>query len=377
MSCKVTHCLKIPNPGEIVHIKLKPYNSYCVEKLWLGFTKGNNKEGSLDQTQRTVMRQVLDRKGITGPGFDQLMKGQYQPRLFLPLASQEVAGQIVSLQEDNTGVATSVTIRSTCGSVVTADRTSIYVFGQWMGRADLAYCMQNEHVLYTMFPRYSSSPPDTACLVWLGGPDSRPRYSGQSTSPLITESINSHFKLWLASKNLDLSIFKALIDGLLPSKKATLARAHPCPDGSAGPGLDADTLASAALLQKMKSQYGSEKMMSALMSFLNTDPPGPPSIPIPGISDTQPQTSAPMSTPSSSNRGYYSSGSLTATYSSSPQPPDQPATPSQYPAPEQYGYQQAVVGQYAYPQQQYYQATPTDPYYQQCSNPLNPLFRNK
>ena len=111
MSCKVTHCLKIPNPGEIVHIKLKPYNSYCVEKLWLGFTKGNNKEGSLDQTQRTVMRQVLDRKGITGPGFDQLMKGQYQPRLFLPLASQEVAGQIVSLQEDNTGVATRYLVR--------------------------------------------------------------------------------------------------------------------------------------------------------------------------------------------------------------------------------------------------------------------------
>jgi hypothetical protein len=37
----------------------------------------------------------------------------------------------------------SVTIRSSCGSVVTADRASIYVFGQWMGRADLAYCMQN------------------------------------------------------------------------------------------------------------------------------------------------------------------------------------------------------------------------------------------
>ena len=89
-----------------MYIKLKPYNSYCVEKLWLGFTKGNNKEGSLDVAQRTVMRQVLDSKGITGPGFDQLVKGQYQPRLFLPIASQEVAGQIVSLQEDSTGVAT-------------------------------------------------------------------------------------------------------------------------------------------------------------------------------------------------------------------------------------------------------------------------------
>ena len=153
--------MKCLTQGETVYIKLKPYNSYCVEKLWLGFTKGNNKEGSLDVAQRTVMRQVLDSKGMTGPGFDQLVNGQYQPRLFLPIASQEVAGQIVSLQEDSTGVATryivvvvsylyliyctllSVTIRSSCGSVVTADRASIYVFGQWMGRADLAYCMHN------------------------------------------------------------------------------------------------------------------------------------------------------------------------------------------------------------------------------------------
>eukprot|EP00090_Calanus_glacialis_P044057 TRINITY_DN7828_c0_g1_i2.p1 TRINITY_DN7828_c0_g1~~TRINITY_DN7828_c0_g1_i2.p1 ORF type:complete len:1480 (+),score=299.56 TRINITY_DN7828_c0_g1_i2:117-4556(+) len=129
--------------GEIVHIKLKPYNSYCVEKIWIGFTKGNNKEGSLDQTQRAEMKQMLDNKGITGSGFDQLVKGQYQPRMFIPIASQEVAGQIVSLHEDQSGVAASVTIRSSCGAVVTADRASMYVFGQWMGRADLAYCMQN------------------------------------------------------------------------------------------------------------------------------------------------------------------------------------------------------------------------------------------
>lgn len=119
--------------------------------------------------------------------------------------------------------------------------------------------------------------------------------------------------------------------------------------------------------------------MSALMSFLNTDPPGPPNIP--GLRDTQPSTSAPISTPSSSNRGYYSSGSLTATYSSSPQPPDQPPPPTQYPVQDQYGYQsqQHHPVQYGYPQHQYYptsQAT-TNPYYQPSTNPLNPLFQKK
>ena len=36
---------------------------------------------------------------------------------------------------------------------MTADRTSIYVFGQWMGRADLAYCMQNGKIC-TYHPFY-------------------------------------------------------------------------------------------------------------------------------------------------------------------------------------------------------------------------------
>eukprot|EP00092_Neocalanus_flemingeri_P024580 GFUD01026659.1.p1 GENE.GFUD01026659.1~~GFUD01026659.1.p1 ORF type:complete len:1744 (+),score=379.20 GFUD01026659.1:118-5349(+) len=392
--------------GETVHIKLKPYNSYCVEKLWLGFTKGNNKEGSLDQTQRAAMKQVLDGKAVTGPGFDQLVKGQYQPRIFLPLARQEVAGQIVSLQEDQSGVAASLTIRSSCGAVVTADRSSLYVFGQWMGRADLAYCMRNEHVLYSLSPRYSTSPSDTACLVWVGGPEARPRYSGQATVPHITEAMNCHLKLWLASKNLDLSIFKALIDGLLPSKKATLATGTPGGAGKVGAGLDAETLAQAALLQKMKSQYGPQKMMSALMSMINSDPPGPPNSSIPGLSEPPHTSSTTMSTTASS-RGYYSSGALTASYSASPQPPDNhPPPPDQYHTQEQYAYphttypqaMQAPTTLASYPgypvppspyPQPYQPPVPTPPYYQHSGvgvsdphrqtniNPLNPIFQNK
>ena len=186
------------------------------------------------------------------------------------------------------------------------------------------------------------------------------------------------------------------IDGLLPSKKATLATSTPGSAGKAGAGLDAETLAQAALLQKMKSQYGPQKMMSALMSMISSDPPGPPSAQIPGLNEPPPSTSTTLPT-STSTRGYYSSGSLTATYSSSPQPPDShPAATEQYHTQEQYGYPPSTYSPgilpttpYGYPQSQYthpYQpATPTPPYYQHTSgvadhtqmNPLNPIFQKK
>ena len=44
--------------GERVFVKLKPYNSYCVAKLWLGFASGNRKEGSLDPHQIGLMKEV-------------------------------------------------------------------------------------------------------------------------------------------------------------------------------------------------------------------------------------------------------------------------------------------------------------------------------
>ena len=43
---------------EPVFVRLKPYNSYCVEKLWLGFSTGNRKEGSLDPHQIGLMKEV-------------------------------------------------------------------------------------------------------------------------------------------------------------------------------------------------------------------------------------------------------------------------------------------------------------------------------
>lgn len=133
--------------------------------------------------------------------------------------------------------------------------------------------------------------------------------------------------------------------------------------------MDADTLASAALLQKMKAQYGPQKMMSALMSFMNSDNSPPSCVTIPGLSDIPATTNASTSvshTTTSGSRGYYSSGSVTANYSSSPQPPEQ--TPTRVPVQEQYNFPPPVS--YQNQQIQHY---PTG-YLQQPHSSLNTFY---
>jgi hypothetical protein len=39
-----------------VYVKLKAYNSYCVDKLWIGFPSAGRKEGSMDPAQIKFMK---------------------------------------------------------------------------------------------------------------------------------------------------------------------------------------------------------------------------------------------------------------------------------------------------------------------------------
>ena len=111
-------------------VRLKAYNSYCVDTVWVG-------------GQEPGLSRWLEDRNISLAGFESLMRGQSQPRLHLPLLGQEYAGQVEDLLEDQTGAVTKLKIRSQTGSVVVADRKSLFVFGHWMGRADLAYTMMS------------------------------------------------------------------------------------------------------------------------------------------------------------------------------------------------------------------------------------------
>ena len=114
-------------------VRLKAYNSYCVDTVWLG-------------EEEPGLSRWLEDRNISLAGFESLLRGQSQPRLHLPLVGQqEYSGQVEvgDLLQDQTGAVTQIKIRSESGSVVVADRKCLFVFGHWMGRADLAYIMMS------------------------------------------------------------------------------------------------------------------------------------------------------------------------------------------------------------------------------------------
>jgi len=305
---------------EMVLVKLKPYNSYCVEKLWLGFPKGSHMEGILGPSERQKAQLWMEKRGLSQAALDLVVKGQLQPRTFLPLSSQQFSGQVVEITKAR-GVGVSLAIKTSCGRVLKAGRGVVFAFGWSLDKADLASCfLLNEQVLCELEPRYGVGEKGSASLVWLGGPGDRPSYKGLDTKPFISEIMDSHMKLWLAGKNMEMARFKSIVDGDTLSTKSPSEKAEM---------VDQETLAQASILKKMKEQYGSEKMMTALMSMMQAPPAPPPPTTPPRISVSQQQ-----------QRGYYSSGATTATYSSSPQPPSTQAQRSQvYPSPGQAGAQ--------------------------------------
>ena len=88
---------------------------------------------------RSGMTKWLEERNISLAGFERLVKGQFEPRLHLPLIAQERTGQVLDLLEDSEGTATGLKILSKAGELVTADRSCLFVYSHWMGKSDLAY----------------------------------------------------------------------------------------------------------------------------------------------------------------------------------------------------------------------------------------------
>ena len=133
--------------GDEVFIQVKPYNSYCVEKLWVGFTETSlGERGLLPQYDRHMMKKYLYDHGLDMQGFDAMVRGQVTTRPFLPLKGQTLRGKIKMLKcEVDGGPTDKIVIEaSDLGDIlyVEADRERCYLYGRHLAKADLAYLFE-------------------------------------------------------------------------------------------------------------------------------------------------------------------------------------------------------------------------------------------
>ena len=112
-------------------------------------------EGSLNPVERQRAQLWMEKHDLSQAGLDLVVKGQVQPRLFLPLSSQQLAGRVVAIVKAG-AVGVSLTIQTSCGRVVQADRSVAFAFGWWLGKADLVYCMQDGKCLLQIQDLYKT-----------------------------------------------------------------------------------------------------------------------------------------------------------------------------------------------------------------------------
>ena len=138
-------CVYLYFLDERIYIQVKTYNSYCVEKLWVGNRGRRIEEFGPDEVQ-TLQKYLFDH-GLDVPSFNSLIRGQYQTRHFLPSGGQILKGKVKRLMYDtNTKEATvtRITIEAEVGDLlfIEATRESVYIHGHWMGKADLSYVLE-------------------------------------------------------------------------------------------------------------------------------------------------------------------------------------------------------------------------------------------
>ena len=139
---------------EQVYIQVKNYNSYCVERLWVG-PRGRRIEELGPEEVQTLQKYVFDH-GLDIPSFNSLIRGQYQSRPYLPLGGQVLSGRVKCLKSDgnvNDGSACRLIIEADVGALlfIEATRKCVYIHGHWMGKADLRYVLEEgKYLLYQM-----------------------------------------------------------------------------------------------------------------------------------------------------------------------------------------------------------------------------------
>ena len=123
-----------------MYIQVKSYNSYLVEKLWIG-----SPDVSRPEKDGVFFRKFLFDRGMDEMAFRYLLRGKFPSRPFIPLLGQTLRGRVRGLSNDpDNGSAVKMTIEALdVGEplLVEASRQELFVFGHHMGKADLRYIL--------------------------------------------------------------------------------------------------------------------------------------------------------------------------------------------------------------------------------------------
>lgn len=119
--------------------------------------------------------------------------------------------------------------------------------------------------IHLVYAKDESSEVPRPSLVWLGSEETRPRYSGQNTKPIITEQMDKDLWSLVSSKKMDVKMFKAMIEGRLPPKNS---KSKVVTTSGATMEVDDEDLAQVALLKQMKAQFGKDALMKAMLQLV-------------------------------------------------------------------------------------------------------------
>ena len=123
---------------EPVWIMVKSYNSFLLDRLWIGTDLKSNPS---DNDGRMQMQKYLFDHGLERSSFENMLRGMNTTRPFIPLQGQMYKGTIKGLKPDDEGPATTLVIEADVGELLFLEvpRENVFVYGHWMGKADLSY----------------------------------------------------------------------------------------------------------------------------------------------------------------------------------------------------------------------------------------------
>ena len=132
---------------------MKPYNSYCVESLYVGFEDFSARRDDISPQQNDYMRAYLSHHGLDDTTFTQLAQGKFPSRKFLPLPGQQFIGKVKEVKRSrSSNDADIAVIEAHIGLeeplIVEVPRSRFSVYGHWMTKADLRYLIENGQIYF-------------------------------------------------------------------------------------------------------------------------------------------------------------------------------------------------------------------------------------